>query len=274
MRLFDSHAHLNIGHYSNKTRHRVIREIEASDVAWVVDIGYDLSSSAMAAKHAAEYPWCYATVGVHPHDVAKMDDGMLEQIRALSAQPKVKAIGEIGLDYYRNLSPADSQRNWFRKQIKLALDLGMPITIHDRDSGGETIDILKEEGAFDDARKRGFQPNPLTGGADARVLLHCFSGTAADAMDAIKLGATISIAGTVTFKNNVRTAEVARTVPLAHLLIETDAPYLAPAPFRGKPNSSPLIAYTAQKIADLKNIPVDEIAEATAENAKRFYDID
>jgi TatD DNase family protein len=272
--LFDSHAHLNYDGYSDEERAYVVETIEDSEVAYVIDIGFDLKSSALAASHAAKYPWCFAAVGVHPHDVAAMDEDTIALIRSLAAKDGVKAIGEIGLDYYRNLSPREDQQYWFRRQIRLALELGAPISIHDRDSHGDTMDILKEEGAFSAERRARFPKNPHTGYADARVLLHCYSGSAEQAEQYIKLGATISIAGPVTYKNNRKTAEVAEAVPLAHLLIETDAPYLSPEPFRGKPNSSPFVEFTAKKIAAIRGVEYEELALATLENGKRFFEID
>jgi len=149
----------------------------------------------------------------------------------------------------------------------------MPIVIHDRDSGGEVMRILEACGAFSEERKRAFARNAVTGKADARVLLHCFSGTDEEALAAIEQGCTISIAGTVTYKKNDRTKDVARSIPLAHMLVETDAPYLTPEPFRGKRNSSPLIKYTVRCIAGLRGLSVEEVAQATAENARRFFGI-
>ena len=274
IQLFDSHTHLNNEDYSEKNVADLAKSIEESDVAYVVDIGFDLSSSAVALKHAEKYPWCFATVGVHPHDVKDMDEETLLLLKGLAKKTKAVAIGEIGLDYYRNLSSKEDQRYWFRKQIKLAMELDMPITIHDRDAHGEVMEILKDEGVFSEERKSKFPVNPVTGTKDARLLLHCYSGHAQMAEQYIKLGATLSIAGPVTFKNNHKTVEVVKQIPLAHLLIETDAPYLTPEPFRGKRNSSPLVEYTAKKIADIKDISYEEVADATLNNAKRFYNID
>ena len=274
MILFDSHAHVNHENYSGRDRDELAKEIESSDVGYVVDIGFDLSSSALAVENAGRYGWCYAAVGVHPHDVKDVDDDLIPLLKGLAGKPKVVAIGEIGLDYYRNLSPREDQQRWFRKQLRLALELGMPIVIHDRESKGDTIRILKEEGAFDKQRADKFPVNPDTGYPDARVLLHCFSGSAEEALKFIAMGATISIAGPITYANNRKTTEVAARVPLAHLLIETDAPYLSPEPFRGKPNSSPFVEFTAKKIAEVKGLSMGEIAAATCENAKRFYNIE
>ena len=335
--LFDSHTHINNDGYSEEERAQLIADIEASDVAYAMDIGFDLASSERAVSDAALLPWCYAAVGVHPHDTKTMTEEIYEKIRRLAGQPKVQAIGEIGLDFYYNHSDAEDQRYWFRRQIRLANELHMPIVIHAREADQETMDILKEEGAFSEERCGWFPPRPGTGigrkagaqttqkasrageggraeacdctradlGAtrteacdciradldamraeacdctenccmekDARVLLHCFSGSRELAEQYVKLGATISIAGPVTYKNNRKTSEVVSAIPIEYLLVETDAPYLTPEPHRGKKNQSPYVAYTARRVALLKGISYEEAARRTLENAKRFYGID
>lgn len=346
--LFDSHTHINNDTYSEEERAQLIADIEASDVAYAMDIGFDLASSERAVSDAALLPWCYAAVGVHPHDTKTMTEEIYEKLRRLAGQPKVQAIGEIGLDFYYNHSDAEDQRYWFRRQIRLANALRMPIAIHAREADQETMDILKEEGAFSDERCSWFPLRPGTGigrkaGAqttqkasrageggraeacdctradldamraeaceaaaktnarkgteasragegrraeacdctenccmekDARVLLHCFSGSRELAEQYVKLGATISIAGPVTYKNNRKTSEVVSAIPIEYLLVETDAPYLTPEPHRGKKNQSPYVAYTARRVALLKGISYEEAARRTLENAKRFYGID
>ena len=313
--LFDSHTHINNDGYSEEERAQLIAAIEDSEVAYVMDVGFDLPSSERAVSDAALLPWCYAAVGVHPHDTKTMTEEIYEKIRRLAGQPKVQAIGEIGLDFYYNHSDAEDQRYWFRRQIRLANELHMPIVIHAREADQETMDILKEEGAFSEERCGWFPLRPGTGigrkaGAqttqkanrageggraeaceagraeacdctenccmekDARVLLHCFSGSRELAEQYVKLGATISIAGPVTYKNNRKTSEVVSAIPIDYLLVETDAPYLAPEPHRGKKNQSPYVAYTARRVALLKGISYEEAARRTLENAKRFYGID
>ena len=186
-----------------------------------------------------------------------MDDETLLMFKGLAKKPKIKAIGEIGLDYHYDYSPRDVQQYWFRRQIGLALELGMPIIIHDREANNDTIQILKQEGAF-----------------DTKVLLHCYSGSAELAKEYVRLGATISIAGPVTFKNARRAVEVVETVPIENLLVETDSPYLAPEPYRGKINMPMYVKRTAMKIAEIKGMDYEEVAKITCDNAKRFFDIE
>lgn len=284
---------------------------------YVMDIGFDPDSSEMAAAHAKQYPWCYAAVGCHPHDAKVMDEEQLDRIRSLAGEPKVCAIGEIGLDYHYDLSPRDVQREWFRRQIRLANELRMPICIHAREADQEVMDILVEEGAFSDERRSWFPKRPDPSGfchgrpagwweagseaaaavrasgetgeidgasvsgmtdvtgvtGDARVLLHCFSGSAELGTEYVRLGATLSVAGPVTYKNNKKTVRMVEEIPIDFLLVETDSPYLSPVPMRGKPNTPPNVEYTARKVAEIKGLSFEEVAAKTRENAMRFYGI-
>lgn len=283
--LFDSHAHLN-NKMSDKDRAAMVAAIEASDLDFVMDIGFDLASSKLAADHAAKYPWCYAAAGFHPHDAQHMDDMDLLMIKGLAKKNKVMAIGEIGLDFHYDRSPRDLQREAFRKQIRLANELKMPIVIHSREADQEVMDILKEEGAFSEERKSWFPKRPDPTGYvkseasedpgmtdDARVLLHCYSGSAELGRQYVKLGATLSIAGPVTYKNNKKTIAVVEEVPIDFLLVETDSPYLTPEPFRGKKNNPSLVEYTAKKVAEIKGMEYEDVAKITKANAMRFYGI-
>ena len=293
--LFDSHAHINNDTFTEEEREALIADIEASDLSYVMDIGFDLPSSEQAVKDAQRLPWCYAAVGVHPHDAKTMDEDILSRIRELAGEEKVQAIGEIGLDFYYNKSEAEDQRYWFRRQIQLANELKMPIVIHSREADQETMDILKEEGAFSDERASWFPRRPGTvrqssegscptspncdaeqpvGGKDCRVLLHCFSGSGELAEQYVKLGATISIAGPVTYKNNRKTTEVVGAIPIEYLLVETDSPYLTPEPFRGRKNKPPYVEHTARRVALIKGMEYEEVCRCTLENAKRFFGIE
>ena len=280
--LFDSHAHLNNEDNTPQLLAELVETIERSSLDYVMDIGFDLPSSVLAAEHAKTYPWCYAAVGCHPHDTKDMDEEKLEAIRALAAEDKVQAIGEIGLDFFYDRSERDVQRLWFRKQIRLANELKMPIVIHAREADQEVMDILKEEGAFSAERKSWFPKRPDPDGFakgtdgladDARVLLHCFSGSAELGKQYVKMGATLSVAGPVTYKNNKKTVAMVDAIPIDFLLVETDSPFLTPAPFRGKRNMPVYVEYTAQKVADIKGITLEEAAAKTKENAIRFYGI-
>lgn len=276
--LFDSHTHINNENYSDEQRAKLIKEIEnAQDLSYVMDVGFNLESSVLAVKHAKENDWCYAAVGCHPHDSKDMDDMQLTMIKGLAKKDKVQAIGEIGLDFHYDFSDRDVQEEWFRRQIQLANELKMPIIIHSREADQLVMDILKEEGAFSSERKSWFPKRPGSDGTmmdDARVLLHCFSGSKEIGMQYVKLGATLSIAGPVTYKNSRKTVDVVDAVPIEFLLVETDAPYLTPEPHRGKKNMSPYVEYTARKVAEIKGMEYEEVAKITCENAKRFFDIE
>lgn len=274
--LFDSHTHLNNEGYTEQQRQELMDEIEASAVSYVMDVGFDLESSMLAVQHAGARDWCYAAVGCHPHDAKSMDEATLALLGGLAKKDKVQAIGEIGLDFHYDLSDRDVQRYWFRRQIQLANELKMPIAIHSREADQETMEILKEEGAFSAERQSWFPPRKGSDGRelpDSRVLLHCFSGSKELAKQYVSLGATLSICGPVTFKNNRKTQEVVREIPIEFLLVETDAPYLTPEPFRGRQNKSPYVEHTARRVAVLKGIPYEEAAEITCRNAKHFYHI-
>ena len=280
--LFDSHAHINNYDMTPQMVAELAALIEESDVDLVTDIGYDLPSSKVAAENAARFPWCYAAVGVHPHDTDDMDEMTLYMIKSLASKEKVQAIGEIGLDFHYDNSLRENQRKWFREQIKLANELKMPIVIHSREADQETMDILKEEGAFSDERKRWFPKRPDPSGfckgsagetEDARVLIHCFSGSAELAQQYVRLGATISVAGPVTYKNNRKTVAAVSVLPIDFLLVETDSPFLAPEPLRGRRNVPMNVEYTAKRVAAIKNMEYEDVARITKANAMRFYGI-
>ena len=276
--LFDAHTHINSEIYTAEQRAEVADKVTNSAVKYAVDPASNLSSTIQSIENAAAYDWCYAAVGYHPHDSRELEEHpeYLDKIRELASSDKVVAIGEIGLDYYYDLSERDVQRRWFREQIRMANDLKMPIVIHSREADQETMDILKEEGAFSRERQSWFEPRKGPDGEllpDSRVLLHCFSQSVEMAKQYVKLGATISICGPVTYKNNRKTQEVVKNIPIEFLTVETDAPYLTPVPHRGKPNISPYVEFVAAKVAELKGISYEEAAAITCANAKHFYNI-
>ncbi|MBR6472955.1 MAG: TatD family hydrolase [Firmicutes bacterium] len=266
--LFDSHTHLNNDTYTEEERAELISEIEESDVAYICDIGFDMPSSRLALSHARLLPWCWCAVGMHPHDSKDMTEEGMEELREMAADPKVVAIGEIGLDFHYDLSPRDTQRYWFRRQIRLANELAMPIVVHSREADREVMDILIEEGAFSERRKASFADG------SPHVDIHCYSGSAEFAKEYLKLGAMLGVDGPLTYKNNKKTIAVVETVPLESLLIETDAPYLTPVPYRGKPNKSPYVEYVARKVAEIKGLTYEKVAKATLDNAKNFFGIE
>jgi TatD DNase family protein len=253
--LFDSHAHINDTRFDGD-RHEMIQRALEGGVKWILVPGASLESSVSGVALTKAYDFVYAAVGVHPHEAKTMDDMTLEMIRVLAKNPKVRAIGEIGLDFYYDFSPREIQRIWFKRQIQLARSLDLPVIIHDRDAHQEVFDLLVAQGAFDHG-----------------VIMHCFSGSRDLALDYVKKGAYISLAGPVTFKNARKAREVALAVPLDRLLIETDSPYLTPEPFRGRRNEPDYVRFVAMAIAGIKGISFDELGEATVTNTKRALGI-
>lgn len=251
----DSHAHLDDRKY-DLDRHEMLMRARGEGVSVIVNVGYDLPSSRRSVALAEAYDFIYAAVGIHPHDAQDADDASFEELKRMAAHPKVVAIGEMGLDYFRNLSPQDVQQEVFRRQLALAKGIGLPVIIHDRDAHGDIMRILKEEKA-----------------GDAGGVLHCFSGSWEMAVECMKMGFYISIAGPVTFHNAGRLKEIATRIPADRLLIETDAPYLTPEPYRGKRNESAYVLYTAAEIARLRGITPEELGELAANNTKKLFRI-
>ena len=253
--LIDSHAHLDDERF-DRDRERLIESLRENGIDLVINPGDDLQSSIKAVALAEKYENIYAAVGVHPHAAKEMDDATIGILKSFANREKVIAIGEIGLDYYYDNSPRDIQRQRFIEQLNLAKEVDLPVIIHSRSAAGETFEILKEA-----------QDGNLEG------VLHCYSGSVEMAIEYIKLGFYISIAGPITFKNSRVAKEVAKAVPLDKLLIETDSPYLTPEPYRGKRNEPIYVRYVAGTIAEAKGLSFEEIAKATAENAKKLFRI-
>lgn len=282
--LFDAHTHLNYEEYTESERTEIAEKIEASNVKYIIDAGDSIESSVRAIENSKKYVWCYAGVGIHPSGAGKASESDIERIRELAAENrldeglgKVVAIGEIGLDFYYGKDNIPEQEWLFREQIRIANELSFPMIIHSRDADGRTLEILKEEGAFSEARKNAFPERPDGKGGfakETRVQLHCYSGSAELAEEYVRLGATISMGGPVTFKNSRKSPEVVKRIPIEFLLSETDAPFLAPEPKRGRPNISPYIEYTVRRIAILKGLEFEEAAGILTENGKRFFGID
>lgn len=253
--LFDTHAHLD-DHKYNDDRVEMLQRAQEAGVQLIVNVGYDLPSSQRSVKLAEAYPFIYAGVGIHPHDASTLNDQALAELEKLAQHPKVVAIGEIGLDYYRDLSPRDIQETALRAQIGLARRIKKPIIIHDRDAHGDIMRIMQEEKVQE------------IGG-----VLHCFSGSWEMAKECLKRNFYISIAGPVTFSNAGKLKEIVQQVPIDKLLIETDSPYLTPTPHRGKRNESSYVKFVAEEIANLRGISLEELGNATLANGKKLFSI-
>ena len=256
MFLTDTHTHLDFPHFDGD-RERVIERAATAGVRAIVDVGTDQASSQAAVALAEAYPQIYAAVGVHPHDAKTVTKEVLEKLGALASHPKVVAIGEIGLDFYRDLSPRDKQRQAFQQQLALASEIGKPVIIHDRDAHSEVMAILRRW---------------IEGGHQPAGVLHCFSGDLTMAQEAIELGFYISIAGPVTFKNARSLRELVRQLPVEKLLVETDCPYLTPHPHRGKKRNEPAyVKFVAQEVARVKGLSLEEVARVTSDNAQALF---
>ncbi|PLR70041.1 TatD family hydrolase [Bacillus sp. UMB0728] len=253
--LFDTHVHLNAEQFEEDLE-EVIGRAQAEGVSHMVVVGFDRPTITKAMELAEAYDFIFACVGWHPVDAIDMTDEDLAWIEELAAHPKVVAIGEMGLDYHWDKSPKDVQKDVFRRQIRMAKKVKLPIVIHNRDATADVVEILREEGAGE------------VGG-----IMHCYSGSVEVAKECLDMNFYISLGGPVTFKNAKKPKEVAEAVPLEKLLIETDCPYLAPHPYRGKRNEPAYVKLVAEQIAELKGLAFKEVAEATTENAKRLFGI-
>lgn len=248
---FESHAHYDDERFDGD-RDTLLASFPAEGIETVVNASSDIKSSKASIALSEKYPFFYAAVGVHPHEVENITEADIDELRELSKHPKVVAIGEIGLDYYYDLSPRDLQRHWFKRQLELADELKMPVIIHSRDAAQECFDIIKNS-------------NVRNG------VIHCYSGSAEMAEEYIKMGFYIGVGGSLTFKNNKKGVETVERIPIEKILIETDSPYLAPVPYRGKRNDSRLLKYVVERISQIKNIPENDICNITKNNAQNLF---
>lgn len=252
--LFDTHAHFDSRKF-DADRDEVLSSLPGRGVELVVNPGCDLPSSKKAIELAERWPFLYAAVGVHPENCGDWQDSHLDVLREMAAHPKVVAIGEIGLDYYwKENPPKEFQQQVFRAQLKLAEELDLPVIVHDREAHGDCMAIIREF------------PN-------VRGVFHCYSGSAEMAKELVRLGWMISFTGVLTYPNARKAIEAAEVVPLDRLMIETDSPYMAPVPHRGKRNDSGYVVHICEKLADIKGISCQKCAEITLNNGKRFYKI-
>ena len=252
MPIFDTHAHYDADRFDSD-RDTVLSALPGDGVGLVVDPGCDLPASRAAVALAEKYSHVYAAVGVHPEDCAGFQDGDLEELRRLLRHPKVVAIGEIGLDYYwEENPPRDFQQIVFRKQLALASELDLPVIVHDREAHGDSLAIIQEF--------------PTVTG-----VFHCFSGSPEMAAELLKRGWYLGFDGPITYKNAKRAPEVAAITPLDRMVVETDAPYMAPVPMRGKRNDSRYLPYVIEKLAAWKGVTVEEMTRITWENGRRLF---
>lgn len=254
--IFESHAHYDDEQF-NEDQDQVLLEIKAAGISKLVNVASGVESAIKSVEMAKKYDFVYAAVGVHPHEAIKMHDQDIETLTLLSGHPKVVAIGEIGLDYYYDFSPKEVQKLWFREQLVLAKLVKLPVIIHSRDAAADTFDLIVESGI------------EKIGG-----VIHCFAGSKEMAIEYVKRGFYIGVGGVITFKNAKHIKEVVEAIPLESILIETDAPYLAPVPNRGKRNDSRNLPYIIEEIAKIKGVTVEEVIRVTYENGLRLFQME
>ena len=253
--IFDTHAHYDDDAF-DEDRDELLSGMTAKNVEYIVNIGASMASSERSVKLAEKYPFVYAAVGVHPDEVGELDEEKFAKLREWTKHEKVKAVGEIGLDYYWDKEGHDLQKHWFMRQMELAHEANLPMIVHSREAAKDTLDMV-------------IAAKPL----DLSGIIHCYSYSVEQAREYLNMGYYIGIGGVLTFKNAKKLKEVAEYAPLSQIVLETDCPYLAPTPFRGKRNDSSLIAYVAEELAAIKNMPVEEVLRITNENGKKLYHI-
>ena len=251
--LTDSHAHLDMGEF-DEDREIIIHEAIKNGITRIITVGIDLKSSVKALDLAKNYSSVFSTVGCHPHDADQCGEEALKSLADLASAPEIVAWGEIGLDFYRGYSSRENQVKIFEQQLAMARELELPVIIHDREAHEQVLSILRKMG------KR-----------EKQGVIHCFSGDVELARSFIDLGYYISIPGTVTYKKALMVKEVAASIPLEKMLVETDAPFLAPVPFRGKRNEPFFVKYTAMEIARLRDTTLEEVAVQTSKNAADLF---
>ncbi len=251
--LFDTHAHLYESVYLENLDN-IMSELTQNGIENVICVGCNIKTTKDSIAISEKYPFVYAEAGFHPCDTGNITDDMWEEMKLLSQHKKVVAIGEIGLDYHWDNVPRDTQKYWFSKQLDYANDMGLPVVIHSREATLDTLEILNQ--------------HPVKKG-----VFHCYSGSVETLKTVMDMGLSISLGGVVTFKNAKNAQECAKVVPLDRLMLETDCPYLAPEPFRGKTNRPDYTIYVAQKIAQLRDMSVQDIIDITRHNAKQMFNI-
>lgn len=253
--IFDTHAHYDDGQF-DEDREDVLLAMQAGGVGTIVDASATVNSWERVLELTQKYPFVYGMIGVHPDEVGDLNEDNFARMEQLLQKEKIVAVGEIGLDYYWDKESRDLQEAWFVSQLELARKWNLPVNIHSREAAADTMQIMKEHA-------RGIP-----------AIIHCYSYSKAMAEEYVRMGYLIGVGGVVTFKNAKRLKEIVKEIPLSHIVLETDCPYLAPEPNRGKRNSSLNLPYVAQAIAELKGITAEEVIRVTEENAKRFYRIE
>ncbi len=248
---FDSHAHLDDRRFDDDRR-EVLEKIRAAGVCGVMNIGCDEASSLSSIALAEQNDWIFAAVGSHPDSADKVDDALITRYRELCRHPRVKAIGEIGLDYHYEDVPREIQKRAFRMQMELARELSMPVIVHEREAHGDALEILDDF-------------------PDVHGVFHCYSGSLEMAQELVRRGWYIGFTGVITFKNARKAVEVAEWLPLSRTLIETDCPYMAPEPNRGRRCDPSMVPLMAAKIAEIKGVSTEEVAKATRKNAEELF---
>ncbi len=252
--IFESHAHYD-AHQFDQDREELLHSVQENGVGIIVNVCADWDSVTRVVEMTQDYPFMYAAVGLHPDEVGDLDEEHFAFLKAQCEHKKVVAVGEIGLDYYWDNESHDTQKKWFIRQLELARELDLPVIIHSREAADDTLKIMKEHAK------------------DLRGVIHCFSYSKELAKAYVEMGFHIGIGGVVTFKNGKKLKEVVEAVPLERILLETDCPYLAPEPYRGKRNSSLYIPHIAQAIADIKGITYEEVVAQTEKNGKELFGI-
>jgi len=251
--IFDTHAHYDHEQF-HVDREAIFKKLPEEGIQYVINVASNMRSSRSSIELAKRYPFIYASVGVHPHDVKEMKEENLEHLIHLAAFDRVVAIGEIGLDYHYEYSPRTVQKLWFREQLLLAKDIDLPVIIHSREASQETFDLIMEAEL-----------------GEAKGVIHCYGGSAEMAVEYTKAGFYIGVGGVITFDNARRLRESVEAIELDKILLETDAPYLAPMPHRGKRNDSRLLVHVIDEIAKIKGVSASEVEQVTYENAKRLF---
>ncbi len=251
--IFDTHAHYDDEAF-DEDRDQLLSSFSTNGIQAVVNIGASIQTTKSTLELTRRYAFVYGAAGVHPNETGELNDHLLDWLKDMARQPKVVAVGEIGLDYYWDEPEREIQKHWFVRQLRLAREVGLPVVIHSRDAAKDTLDIMKEQRAGD------------MGG-----VIHCFSYGVELAREYLSMGFYIGVGGVLTFKNAKKLKEVVEYMPMERLVLETDCPYLAPVPFRGKRNSSLNLPYVVQAVSQIKRIPEEEVIRITNENAKKLY---